>query len=99
MKTYQLNMTLSVDESSTEEVVLNKLIEFAENNNYLIGGGLQEFKDEWKPDPILIDSMATRFRHDFGLLSEKEKQSIRTTMTQLWEEVVGIGFYDPGKII
>jgi hypothetical protein len=47
-----------------------------------------------KPDPKLIDSMALRYRHDFGLLDEKEKNSIRTQMTQLWEEVVGIGFYN-----
>ena len=48
-----------------------------------------------KPDPKLIDSMAMRYRHDFGLLDEQTKDSIRTTMTQLWEEVVGLGFYKP----
>lgn len=42
-------------------------------------------------DPKLIDSMAFRYRHDFGLLEENEKESIRTTMKQLWEEVVGNG--------
>jgi hypothetical protein len=46
-----------------------------------------------KPDPKLIDSMAMRYRHDFGLLDETQKESIRITMTQLWEEVVGLGFY------
>jgi len=45
------------------------------------------------PDPKLIDSMAMRYRHDFGLLEEPQKESIRTTMKQLWEEVVGLGFY------
>ena len=50
-----------------------------------------------KPDPKLIDSMAKRYRHDFGLLDRKEQDSIRTTMTQLWEEVVGIGFYKINK--
>jgi hypothetical protein len=44
-------------------------------------------------DPKLIDSMAMRYRHDFGLLEEPQKESIRTTMKQLWEEVVGLGFY------
>jgi hypothetical protein len=28
-------------------------------------------------------------------LDEKHKESIRTTMKQLWEEVVGLGFYKP----
>jgi hypothetical protein len=45
------------------------------------------------PDPKLINSMAMRYRHDFGLLEEPQKESIRTTMKQLWEEVVGLGFY------
>jgi hypothetical protein len=48
-------------------------------------------------DPKLIDSMALRYRHDFGLLEENEKESIRTTMKQLWEEVVGNGFYKNDK--
>jgi len=48
-----------------------------------------------QPDPLLIDSMAMRYRHDFGLLTSEEQQSIRVTMTQLWEEVVGLGFYKP----
>jgi len=46
-----------------------------------------------KPDSKLIDSMALRYRHDFGFLDEQTQNMIRTTMTQLWEEVVGIGFY------
>jgi hypothetical protein len=46
-----------------------------------------------KPDPLLIDSMAMRYRHDFGLLNENEKNTVRIIMTQLWEEVVGKGFY------
>ncbi len=45
------------------------------------------------PDPALIDSMAMRYRHDFGLLPENERESIRTTMRQLWEEATGRGFY------
>ena len=50
-----------------------------------------------KPDPKLIDSMALRYRHDFGLLDQAQKDSIRTTMKQLWEEVVGLGFYKAKK--
>ena len=49
------------------------------------------------PDPKLIDSMAMRYRHDFGLLEETHKEAIRTTMKQLWEEVVGLGFYKDEK--
>lgn len=50
-----------------------------------------------QPDPALIDSMALRYRHDFGLLDERTKESIRVTMRQLWEEVVGIGFYKAAR--
>ena len=50
-----------------------------------------------KPDPKLIDSMAMRYRHDFGFLDQAQKDSIRTTMKQLWEEVVGLGFYKTEK--
>lgn len=46
-----------------------------------------------EPDPELIYSMALRYRHDFGLLDPREQDSICTTMRQLWEEVVGKGFY------
>ena len=45
------------------------------------------------PNPKLIDSMAMRYRQDFGLLDKQQQDSIRTTMIQLWEEVVGKGFY------
>jgi hypothetical protein len=46
-------------------------------------------------DPKLIESMALRYRHDFGLITdENEKNIIRNKMCQLWEEVVGLGFYD-----
>lgn len=47
-----------------------------------------------RPDPRLLRSMAVRYRHDFGLLGKKEQVSILTTMEQLWEEVVGLGFYN-----
>jgi len=46
-------------------------------------------------DSQLIDSMALRYRHDFGLITdESQKDGIRNIMHQLWEEVVGLGFYD-----
>ena len=50
-------------------------------------------------DPQLFDSMALRYRHDVGMIKdESELNYLRTTMTQLWEEVVGLGFYDgPNK--
>lgn len=50
-------------------------------------------EDMAKPNPKLIDSMAMRYRHDFGLLDKQKQDGIRTTMTQLWEEVVCKGFY------
>ena len=56
---------------------------------------IEETKPKPQPDPQLIDYMAMRYRHDFGFLDEKHKESIRTTMKQLWEEVVGLGFYKP----
>jgi antitoxin component YwqK of YwqJK toxin-antitoxin module len=56
---------------------------------------IEETKPKPQPDPQLIDFMAMRYRHDFGFLDEKHKESIRTTMKQLWEEVVGLGFYKP----
>ena len=46
------------------------------------------------PDPKLIDSMCMRYRHDFGMIKDEAIINyLRVTMTQLWEEVVGIGFY------
>lgn len=54
---------------------------------------LPAFRQSPTPDPALIDSMAMRHRHDFGLLDDKMKDFIRMEMTQLWEEVVGLGFY------
>ena len=60
------------------------------------------------PDPLLIDSMCTRWRHDFGLqrsaddplssgFTDAERDSLRRSMRQLWEEVVGLGFYRPAQ--
>jgi antitoxin component YwqK of YwqJK toxin-antitoxin module len=56
---------------------------------------IEETKPKPQPDPQLIDSMAMRYTQDFEFLDEKHKESIRTTMKQLWEEVVGLGFYKP----
>ena len=57
----------------------------------------QSMRKMEKPDPKLIDSMCLRYRHDFGFLDLQEQNSIRVTMMQLWEEVVGKGFYRPDK--
>jgi hypothetical protein len=58
-----------------------------------IEGYTQCQEDMAKSNDKLIDSMAMRYRHDFGLLDKQQQDSIRTTMIQLWEEVVGKGFY------
>jgi hypothetical protein len=70
-----------------------------ENDEYERGyaHGLQEAskpEPAQEPDPRLIESMCMRYRHDWGLLDdERLKEVTRTTMRQLWEEVVGLGFY------
>jgi hypothetical protein len=66
-----------------------------ETRTWKDGELIEETKPKPQPDPQLIDSMAMRYTHDFGFLDEKHKESIRTTMKQLWEEVVGLGFYKP----
>ena len=48
-----------------------------------------------EPDQALLQSMAMRYRHDFGLLDSKHQAAILVTMRQLWEEVAGLGFYRP----
>ena len=59
-----------------------------------------------EPDPKLLWSMALRYRHDFGFdrhpddpfgmgCTPQEREAILRTMRQLWEEVVGLGFYKP----
>lgn len=61
---------------------------------------------EAAPDPLLIDSMCMRWRHDFGLqrdvneplssgFTDAERDSLRRSMRPLWDEVVGRGFYRP----
>jgi hypothetical protein len=49
-----------------------------------------------KPDPALLVSIAIRLRHDFGLLSESEKTNCLAQARQVWEEVMGRGFYRGG---
>ncbi|CAB4143566.1 hypothetical protein UFOVP449_221 [uncultured Caudovirales phage] len=51
-----------------------------------------------EPNPQLIESMCYRYSHSFGFLDDNHKESIRTTMRQLWEEVVGKGFYKQTEI-
>ena len=58
-----------------------------------------------KPSDELIESMCLRYDHSFGMpsnkqfmgipinLTDRQKDSIRSTMRQLWEEVAGVGFY------
>lgn len=56
------------------------------------------------PPEALLRSMATRYRHDFGLdaddaspmssgFTEAERESLLRTMRQLYEEATGQGFY------
>lgn len=46
-----------------------------------------------EPTTSCIDSMAFRFRHDFGLLSHAEQEAVRRQMRQLHEEATGRGFH------
>lgn len=46
-----------------------------------------------EPPAGLLASMATRYRHDFGLLSAEEQEALLRIMRQLYEEVAGQGFY------
>jgi len=50
MKTYHLNMTLSADTNVPENEILDKLVQFAEDNKYLLGGGLQAVEEDQKPE-------------------------------------------------
>lgn len=46
MKTYNLNMTISAKEDISQDEILDNLVKFAETNDYLVGGGLQESGEE-----------------------------------------------------
>ena len=59
-----------------------------------------------RPPMARLVSMATRYRHDFGLdkdpssplsagLTDKERQVILEMMRQIYEEATGQGFYQP----
>lgn len=50
-----------------------------------------------KPTPGLLVSMAMRDRHDFGLLDKTTQDACMRSMSQLHEEVVLRGFYQPYK--
>lgn len=46
-----------------------------------------------EPSDKLLSSMATRMRHDFGLLDEATQRVILSDMRKVYEEVVGTDFY------
>lgn len=46
-----------------------------------------------EPTPEHIDSIAMRYRHDFGLLPEDQRDNLRRFARQLYEECTGQGFY------
>lgn len=52
-----------------------------------------------EPDVALLASMATCMRHDFGLLSAHQQQSMLQDMRKLWNEVMGQGYYRPENLI
>lgn len=58
-----------------------------------LDGDIKGGSPKTEPDPTLLRSMAMRYRHDFGLLDPKHQAAILVQMRQLWEEVVGLGFY------
>jgi len=46
-----------------------------------------------EPTPGHIDSIAMRYRHDFGLLPEDQRDNLRRFARQMYEECTGQGFY------
>lgn len=46
-----------------------------------------------QPHPAHLESMAARYRHDFGLLDSEHRAAICGTMLQLYEEATGQGLY------
>jgi|APGre2960657373_1045057.scaffolds.fasta_scaffold248991_1 hypothetical protein len=46
LNTYQFNMTITTNKDVKETEILDKLIQFAEDNGYLLGGGLELLKSE-----------------------------------------------------
>lgn len=61
LNTYQLNMTISSNKDIKEIDILNKLIQFAEDNGYLLGGGLELVDDKTNdidtPSQEIFDEM------------------------------------------
>ena len=61
LNTYQLNMTISTNKDVKEIDILNKLIQFAEDNGYLLGGGLELVDDKTNnidtPSQEIFDEM------------------------------------------
>lgn len=50
-----------------------------------------------KPEPGLLASMATRLRHDFGLMDDRARRALLVSMGQIYEEATLQGFYRPDK--
>lgn len=46
-----------------------------------------------EPTPEHIDSVALRYRHDFGLMESHERDNVRRFARQMYEECIGEGFY------
>lgn len=46
-----------------------------------------------EPDKALLESMAMRYDHGFGLMTPEQQNNVLSMMRQLWEEVAGFGFY------
>lgn len=45
------------------------------------------------PSPAHLNSIAMRYRHDFYLLNDAQKDSALATARQMYEECSGQGFY------
>jgi hypothetical protein len=93
MKTKEEIEQLAKDYAETFRLKTQKTGWYFEKIEDYTKGYTQCQEDMAKSNDKLIDSMAMRYRHDFGLLDKQQQDSIRTTMIQLWEEVVGKGFY------
>lgn len=70
LNTYQLNMTISTNKDVKEIDILNKLIQFAEDNGYLLGGGLE-----------LVDDKT----NDIDTPSQEIFDEMKNIATQIWE--------------
>lgn len=59
MKTYNLNMTISAKEDINQDEILDNLVKFAETNDYLVGGGLQELDEDDNTDKNNMEKSRT----------------------------------------